>query len=412
MESDEVLTGLVTALGIGLLVGIIRERAHGKDVAKAGTRTHTLIAVIGAVTWGLGVAPFAAGLLIVGGLAVVGYLKTADADPGMTGEVAIVLTFVLGGLALEQQALAASIGVVIATLLYAKQPLQRLTREIITEREMQDALMLAAAALVVLPLLPEEPIDPWGVLDLNMVWRIVVLVMLVGMLGYIAQRTLGARVGFPIAGFFSGFVSSTLAVASFGKRAKDVSSLLASGSAAALFANLSSLFLLAAVIGTISPAMLKSLAWPLTAAALALTVAALLCLRKDERLSVAPESTVSRAFKVSHAVSIAVIIATVMVLSAWLREALGETGVLVTTTLVALVELQAAAASLTQLEVTGGLDMRTAQLGLLGVLISSAIAKILLAFAAGGMRFGMYVGAGLLGMILSVIAVGVFIIEF
>lgn len=412
MWSDEALRGLLTALGIGLLIGIVRERAHGSGVAKAGTRTHALIAVMGAVSWGLGTAPFVATLLIIGALAVVGYHKTVDTDPGMTGEVAIVVSFILGGLARERLALAASLGVVIAILLYAKKPLHRLTRKLITENEMQDALMLAAAALVVLPLLPQKPIDPWGVLDLNMVWRIVVLVMTVGMLGYIAQRAVGARLGFPIAGFFSGFVSSTLSVASFGKQAKDTPTLLAAASAAALLANLASLFLLAAVIGTISPSTLRALLFPLSAAALALGVAALICFRLDGRTSGEPESSASRAFKMSSALSIAIIIGLVMVLSAWLREVLGESGVLVTTALVALVELQAAAASITQLEVTGGLDANTAQLGLLGVLVSSAIAKLGLAFIAGGARYGMYVGGGLLGMIIAVIAVGALLIKF
>lgn len=412
MEANEVLRGLLTALGVGLLIGIIRERSHGRGVAKAGTRTHALIAVMGVVSWGLGTTPFVATLLIIGALAVAGYLKTADADPGMTGEVAIVLTFILGGLAYERQALAASLGVVIAILLYAKKPLQKLTRQLISEREMQDALMLAAAALVVLPLLPQKPIDPWGVLDLNMVWRIVVLVMTVGMLGYIAQRAVGARLGFPIAGFFSGFVSSTLAVASFGKRAKEASSLVPTSSAAALLANLASLFLLAAVIGTISPVLLRSLALPLFVAALVLGVAGFICIQMDGSQSLAPDPTVSRAFNMTHALSIAIIIGLVMVLSAWLRELLGEQWVLVTTSLVALVELQAAAASITQLEVTGGLDSRTAQLGLLGVLISSAFAKIGLAFFSGGTRYGLYVGAGLLGMIVAVIVAGAFVIKF
>jgi len=408
----EALSGLITALGLGLLIGVVRERAHGSAVAKAGTRTHALIAVMGVVSWGLGTTPFVATLLIIGALAVAGYLKTADVDPGMTGEVAIVLTFILGGLAYAQQALAASLGVVIAILLHAKMPLQKLTRQWISEREMQDALMLAAAALVVLPLLPQKPIDPWGVLDLNMVWRIVVLVMVVGMLGYIAQRAVGSRLGFPIAGFFSGFVSSTLAVASLGRRARETSALLSAASTGALLANLASLFLFAAVIGTISPVLLRALALPLLAAALALGLAALICFQMEGDRSIAPDPAISRAFKMTHALSIALIIGLVMMFSAWLREFLGERWVLVTTSLVAMVELQAAAASITQLEMTGGLDARTAKLGLLSVLVSSAIAKIGLAFISGGMRYGLYVGAGLIGMIMAVIGVGTFLIKF
>lgn len=405
MDWDEALRGLLTALGIGLLIGVVRERAHLATVSKAGTRTHALIAVLGAVTWGLGTAPFVATLVAVGALAVIGYLKTADADPGMTGEIAIVLTFVLGGLAREQRVVASALGVVVAILLYVKKPLQRLTHDLISDHELEDVLMLAAAAVVVWPLLPAQPIDPWGVLDLNMVWRLVVLVMAVGMLGHIAQRAAGARLGLPLAGFFSGFVSSTLAVASFGSQAKAAPVLTAVASAGALLANLASLLLMAAVIGAAAPDLLQEMMMVLLASAGVLLAASLLCLFKDGHRVVLPETVSTRAFKLTHAISIAVIIATVIILTAWLREYLGEAGALITAGLVALVELQAAAASISQLSATGSLEPDFAQWGVLIVLASASVAKAALAFMSGGLRYGLYVGGSLVIMMVVAITV-------
>lgn len=405
MDWDEALRGLVIALGLGLLIGVVRERAHVSTVAKAGTRTHALLALLGAVTWNLGTGAFVAGLLIIGILAVVGYLKTADGDPGMTGEVAIVLTFVLGGLASEQGVLASALGVVVAILLYVKKPLQHLTRELISDDELEDALMLAAAAVVVWPLLPQQPLDPWGVLDLHMVWRLVVLVMAVGMVGHIAQRAAGAKFGLPVTGFFSGFVSSTLAVATFGMQAKQAPVLTAVASAGALLSNLASLLLMGAVLGAAAPGLLSAMAIPLGAAALVLLMAALLCLFKDGHRVVLPETVSARAFKLTHALSIAAIIAAVIVLTAWLREFVGEAGALMTAGLVALVELQAAAASIAQLSSTGALEPRIAQWGVLIVLASASLAKAVLAFLSGGRLYGLYVGGGLVVMIVVAILV-------
>lgn len=399
MDWNEALRGLVIALGLGLLIGVVRERAHVSTVAKAGTRTHALLALLGAVTWNLGTGSFVAGLLIIGILAIVGYLKTSDADPGMTGEVAIVLTFVLGGLASEQGVLASTLGVVVAILLYVKKPLQHLTRELISDHELEDALMLAAAAVVVWPLLPQQPLDPWGVLDLHMVWRLVVLVMAVGMVGHIAQRAAGAKLGLPVTGFFSGFVSSTLAVATFGMQAKQAPVLTAVASAGALLANLASLLLMGAVLGAAAPELLSAMAIPLGASAFVLLVLALLCLFKDGHRVVLPETVSARAFKLTHALSIAAIIAAVIVLTAWLREFVGEAGALITAGLVALVELQAAAASIAQLSSTGALEPRIAQWGVLIVLASASIAKAVLAFLSGGRLYGLYVGGGLVVMI-------------
>ncbi len=405
MDWDEALRGLVTALGLGMLIGVVRERAHLLTVAKAGTRTHALIALLGAVTWGLGSWAFVAALLAIGALAVIGYLKTSDADPGMTGEVAIVLTFVLGGLARDQRVLASALGVVVAILLYVKKPLQHLTRELITDHELEDALMLAAAAVVVWPLLPQQPLDPWGVLDLHMVWRLVVLVMAVGMIGHIAQRAAGAQLGLPIAGFFSGFVSSTLAVASFGMQAKEAPVLTAVTSAGALLANLASLLLMAAVLFAAAPELLNDMLIVLGVSAGVLIVAALLCLLKDGHRVVLPEAVSARAFKLTHAISIAAIIALVIVMTAGLREFLGEAGALISAGLVALVELQAAAASIAQLSSTGGLEPQAAQWGVWIVLASASLAKAVLAFVSGGRLYGLYVGGGLIAMIMASILV-------
>ncbi len=409
MDWNDTLKGIITALGLGLLIGVVRERRHEPDVTKAGTRTHALVAVLGCVTWGLGSAPFVAVLLVIGALAVSGYLKTADADPGLTGEVALLVTLVLGGLARQDPSLAAGLGVLVAILLQAKKPLQRLSRELISERELEDALMLASAALVVMPLLPQSAVDPWGVLVPTTLWRIVVLVMAVGMLGYIALRAVGARWGLPIAGFFSGFVSSTAAVAGFGRRVKEQPELATPAAAAALLANLASLLLLTAVIGAASPALLTSMVWPLLVGALCLLAVAGLCLRTDGRREGLPDDPSTSAFKLSHALMIAAIIAVVSLLSAWLRQIFGDAGVLVATVLVALAEIHAAAASIAQLNAADALGAGIARWGMVAVLASSALAKVVLAFVSGGARYGQIVGAGLAAMAAGAAATTAFV---
>ena len=119
---------------------------------------------------------------------------------------------------------------------FAKQPLHVLVREKLSEQELHDGLLLAGAALVVLPLLPDGPVDPWGVLVPSRLWRLVVLILAVGMAGHIALRMVGARWGLPLAGFFAGFASSTAAVAGFGQRARAEATHVSSAASAALFA--------------------------------------------------------------------------------------------------------------------------------------------------------------------------------
>jgi hypothetical protein len=128
--------GLLTALGLGLMIGVVRERRHLPGAVKAGTRTHALVAMLGHVGWALGIWPFVALLLVLGALVIRGYQATAPADPGQTGEVALLLTLVLAALAHAQPALAAGLGVLAAVLLHAKQASQHISRVLITEREL------------------------------------------------------------------------------------------------------------------------------------------------------------------------------------------------------------------------------------------------------------------------------------
>lgn len=403
MDWNTVLPGLVTALGIGLLIGVVRERHHDPRVAKAGTRTHALVGVLGYVTASLGTTVFIAALLIVGALAAAGYLKTAEKDPGLTGEIALVVNVSLAALALHQPTFAAALGVLCAILLEAKQRLHHVSRELISQQELRDALMLAAAALVVMPLLPPDPVDPWGVLRLTTVWRIVVLVMAVGMFGHIAMRAVGPRLGLAISGFFSGFASSTAAVAGFGRHAKHDAALSVPAAGAALLANLASLLLLAAVIGAVSPALLRSMNVPLLASGGALAAASVLCLRpKNGRL--VPDRTEARSFRLSHALMIAALIAAVSLVSAWLGQVAGDAGMLVAATLVGLVELHAAGASVAQLTAAGGLSEGLARWGIVAVLASSGVAKGVLAFVSGGAAYGRIVAIGLAAMIAGAVA--------
>jgi uncharacterized membrane protein (DUF4010 family) len=386
MDWNQVTQGLLSALGIGLLIGAVRERQHGNGrPLQAGVRTHALLALMGTVAMLLGPPAFLVALLAAAALAWTSYRATSADDPGLTGEITMLTTVLLGGLALQQRALAAALGVVVAILLWAKAPLARFSRELISDQEMRDALLLAACALVVLPMLPVTAVDPWAVLVPYKLWQIVVLVMGTGMLGHVGLRAVGARWGLPVAGFLSGFASSTASVAGFGRSSRASPMLVAPSASAALLANLASLLLFAAILGTTSPALLQASAWPLLTAALVLLGFAALGLRHVPDESV-PETSTAKAFQLQHALMIAVAIAAVLLLSEGLRRVFGQAGALVGATVAGLAELHAAAASIASLTASGGLELGKARWGVIALLASASLAKSVLAFLSGGAR--------------------------
>ncbi|PIT80036.1 MgtC/SapB family protein [Limnohabitans sp. 15K] len=399
MNSTAHWTGLLTALGVGLLIGVVRERRHQPGRTKAGTRTHLLVAILGNVSWSLGTSPFVATVLVVGALVIGGYQATAQSDPGQTGEAALLTTLMLSALAQQNPSLSAALGVLAAAMLHAKQASQHISRVLITDQELQDALILAAAALVVMPLLSDQAMDPWGVLQPTTLWRIVVLVMAVGMLGHVAQRVLGGRWGMPLAAFFSGFVSSTAVVVSTGQRVRSGQSDALPAAACALLANLASLTLFAGVLGAASPTLLFAMRWPLVLAVLGLLLVVLLALRRID--GDGAKTPIGRAFKLTHALGMASIIALMSLLAAWLQHFFGDVGVLVAALCVAWVEVHAAAASIAQLIQTGGMTPEWAHWALVAVLASSAVAKTTLAMASGGIRYGLTVGLGFVAMVVG-----------
>lgn len=384
----------VSALGLGLLIGIVRERQRdSQQKIAAGMRTHTLAALVGAVGWQLGLPVFAIALAAVALLAFGSYRLSPSSSPGLTGEVALVLTTLLGGLAQPEPGLAAALAVLVALLLQSRAALHRFSRELISEAEVRDGLLLLAAIVLVLPLLPNAAVGPYGVLNPAKLWQLVVLVMAISAAGHIALRVVGGRFGLPLAGFFAGFVSSTAAIAGFGQRLREQPALRRSCVAAAEAAALASLLLAIPVLGTVSTAYLSLVLPQLLAFGAVLALAVLLGLRGD---GVDPEAAMptaaSRMFRLSHALVFAALIAGVLLLSAFLQERFGSAGALLTSAIAALIELHAAMASIAQLGGSGALSDAMAEWALQAVLLSSVLARSAVAFTAGGRAYGLRVG--------------------
>ena len=110
----------------------------------------------------------------------VAFWRARDRDPGLTAEIALVLTTLLGGLATQQPALAAGLAVTVALLLASRSRLHRFVRTVLTEDELEDALIFAGATLVVLPILPNRPMGPFGALNPHSIWILVILIMAIG----------------------------------------------------------------------------------------------------------------------------------------------------------------------------------------------------------------------------------------
>lgn len=221
----DIFIRLAVALGLGLLVGLQRERV---DSVIAGIRTFSLISLLGAICaqlakthggWILVVGFLATALLVTAGNLV--RLQTREAEPGQTTEFAALVVFGLGAWVVAG---AMVVPVVLAgavvVLLHFKEPLHEFVGRI-GEKDLRAIMQFVLIALVILPVLPDRDMGPYGVLNPYQIWWMVVLIVGLSLAGYVAYKLFGAGAGTVLAGILGGLISSTATTASYARRSRE-----------------------------------------------------------------------------------------------------------------------------------------------------------------------------------------------
>jgi uncharacterized membrane protein (DUF4010 family) len=281
----ELLQRAGLAAVIGLLIGIERgwqARQVQEGGRVAGIRTFTLIGALGgtaallpgSTTLGLALLAFALpfGLFEWRKAQRAGSLSATDFIAG-------IFTFVLGACATRgSMVLAGAAGVVTAAVL-AERRLLHVFLQKLKWIELRAALVLLVMTVVLLPVLPDRPIDPWGALNPNRIWLMTVLVGLVCYVGYVAVHFAGARRGLLFAGLMGGIATSTTVTWTFARLARRNPQATPEVLAAILGAWVVSLLRMTALAVIIAPVLLAPLAAPVAIASLVLLGPAVLAYR-------------------------------------------------------------------------------------------------------------------------------------
>jgi len=307
------LLGFAAALGGGLLIGIEREQRKGKGSrrAPAGVRTFALAALAGAGAKALGQPLLiAAGAVLVGTLAIVAHWRNRTQDPGVTTELALLVTYLLGVMAIGHPIMAAGGSVVVTILLAGRQTLHEFSVDTLSESELRDGLIFGAAALILLPLIPNQAV-PWLVgANPRRLWELVVLFMALQAAGYIAQRAAGARIGLALSGLAAGFVSSTGTIAALGARARGAPALHSACVAGALLSTVATIVLLGIVVLAVFPPAIGILAPSLAGALTTILVLASVSLLRRRGKATHPPSP-GRAFNLFYGIGFAALLTAV-----------------------------------------------------------------------------------------------------
>ena len=222
MEFEALLPRVALALGIGLLIGLERgwrTREAESGSRTAGVRTFAISGLLGGITGAIAQAPSLASGSIVLSVGIAAYAlvitvfcreeNRAEGTFSATTAISGILTFTLGAYAVVgDERIAAAAAVAATGLLAIREELHGLVEKI-TWPELRSGLLLLAMTFIALPIMPGNPIGPFGGVNPREVWIIAIVLACVSFMGYVAVNYLGASRGVLLAAAAGGLVSST-----------------------------------------------------------------------------------------------------------------------------------------------------------------------------------------------------------
>ena len=398
MDSES-LSRLTVSLAIGLLVGLQRgwQTRDAEDNRRAaGFRTFALSGLLGGVTGLIALRTTAS----VIGWVFLGYITAFTAfhwlearnegRASVTSVVAGMLTFLLGTMAVVgdlQLAIACAVGMTV--LLALREPLHRWI-DSLNLQEIRAVLTLLAMSFLLLPLLPDRPIDPWKAINPYQIWLLAIMIAVISFAGYVAVKAFGNRLGVFMAAVAGGLASSTattLALARLAREHPSSSGLLSAGILVAgvvmmLRAGIIAVALNRALLTSLLPALLT------TAAVLGIG-AAILWFRNVEQES--PELRISNLLAVGTAVKLVALLAAVMLAAELVRQMFGGVGILVVAALSGVADVDALTISIARMA-GADVDFNTAARAIMIAIAVNTVSKTVMAGWVGNRRVGLLVG--------------------
>ncbi|MEM5853910.1 MAG: DUF4010 domain-containing protein [Candidatus Aenigmatarchaeota archaeon] len=209
---EETFVRFLLSLAVGALVGMERQKRAKGEVA-FGFRTFMLASLLGSLSVHFSLLlgsfiPFYTSFAVTCILTILAYLK--DKTIGLTTEIAFILTFLLGVFIYLEKSpfyISLSLAILLTFFLASKEILHTFSKHL-TRKEIWSAAFFAVLSFVVLPILPNKPLDPFQALNPFQIWLSIILVLSISFMAYILMKIFGAKKGMMISGILGGMVSS------------------------------------------------------------------------------------------------------------------------------------------------------------------------------------------------------------
>lgn len=345
------------ALGLGMLIGLERERTEGGEHTFAGARTFSLVALLGALSVYIGELsgfPWIVGLVFtaVVALVMIAYYVTArSGNIGATTETSLLITFFIGGMcAWDDAGFAGAIAVVTMLLLALKGWLHNLAKRI-EPSDVEATLKFAIITLIILPLLPNTDYGPAGLEVINpyKTWLMVVLIAGLNFVGYILVKVVGREHGFGITGLLGGLVSSTAVTLSFSQRSRTESHLVPVLALAILLAWTVMFFRVVIEVGIVNFSLATNLVLGMLLMGFVSLVICIVLWRRGRSKEKAEVEPSHNPFELGDAIKFGGLFAVVMFVASAAQLYFGDTGLYLAGALAGLTDVDAIALSMADL---------------------------------------------------------------
>jgi uncharacterized membrane protein (DUF4010 family) len=407
IDSLEIMKNLLTALAVGLLIGVERgwsSRAEQEGERVAGIRTFSLVAILGGLSsivshevgnWFIGVSFLSVLILVVIGQ-IIEVKKSGD--KGITTEVSILITFILAAwAAMGYQLYSLVAAVIVVTILSLKPTLHRWLNRLHVE-EIYAGVKLLIISVVFLPFLPNQGYGPYEAINPYWIWWMVVLICGISFVGYFAIKYVGNRWGTLVTAITGGLASSTavtISLAQFTRQYKTEKLFMGGVMVAS-----SIMFVRVLIEVSIVNRHLVELLWiPISMMFLSVLGCGYWLWRSSGRQQHEPEIEMKNPFQIKTALQFGLLLGLILLLSEAMKEWFGDSGIYILSVVSGLMDVDAITLSLSKM----AKDSISETVAVMGIVLASAVNTLvkgfIFSFIAGLQRSLLLIGL----LILSVL---------
>jgi len=375
------LLSLISAVGIGLIVGMQRELENisGKEHF-AGIRGFAIMSVLGCVITFLAVKLDITILIVVSPavvffISIFHYSKIQKGNFGIVTELSLTLVFFLGVLsALHFHKEAVGVAVIVSALLALKSKFRE-TFSMITQDELFAFIKFIILSFLLLPILPDENYGPGAIINPRNIGIVIVIVSSLSFIGYFIVKFFGTEKGILFTAFFGGTFSSTAVTWVFSNRSKE-NEIFSKQYASGIIVACAVMFIRVLVIaGLFNILVFKWLLIPCGLMILSSSVATFILKRKNNLKETSEPVHLGNPLDISNALFFGIQYVAITFFVYYANIYSGTKGLIITGIISGLADVDAINISMSQLSLTQ-IDSSMAAIVVLTAIISNTIFKI------------------------------------